>query len=460
MPKIVTDYSNTIIYKITCKDQEIKDVYVGHTTDFVRRKNAHKQCSNNPKSSNCKLYNTIREKGGWDSWNMEIINFFKCKNHYEARQKEQEYFVSLNANLNSIEPLPKPKENIVIDKHVKSEKNIHKKHLECNTTTQEHIITLSDKFNCKKIRFKCEKCDYSSCNKSDYTKHISTQKHICQFKSMTYDVNVCEKSQKSQDVFSCEKCNKQYKDYSGLWRHKKTCALQKHADASIVEQLLQQNHDFKNIIMEQNKMFVGQSIDLQKQTNELNKQNQELQKQILDICKNGIITNNTNNVNSNNKTFNLQVFLNEECKDAMNIKDFIDSIQFQLADVESVGELGYINGISKIIIQNLNALDTYKRPVHCTDEKRETIYIKDAGVWSKDDDNNKLRKMIQIHFWEKWSKNNDIDSDFAQLFPKVDYNKIVLEATGGGSKCNDTESENKIMRKIAKVIGIDKHNLS
>ena len=112
MPKIIIDYSNTIIYKITCKDTENKDVYVGHTTNFVQSKHGHKQGCNNPKSSNydCKLYNTIREKGGWNNWKMEIIGFFNCYDHYEARIKEQEYFLSLNANLNSIEPMPKPKE--------------------------------------------------------------------------------------------------------------------------------------------------------------------------------------------------------------------------------------------------------------------------------------------------------------------------------------------------------------
>ena len=110
MPKTVIDYSNTIIYKITCKDTNDPDVYVGHTTNFVQRKHAHKQSCINNKSPNynCKLYEVIRNKGGWNNWKMEIINFFECKDHYEARKKEQEYFISLNATLNSIEPMPTP----------------------------------------------------------------------------------------------------------------------------------------------------------------------------------------------------------------------------------------------------------------------------------------------------------------------------------------------------------------
>ena len=116
MPKNEIDYSNTIIYKITCKDPSINDVYVGHTTNFVQRKHAHKQCCKNDKASNykCKLYDVIRNNGGWENWNMEIINFFNCHDHYEARQKEQEYFILLNATLNSIEPMPKPKPKEII----------------------------------------------------------------------------------------------------------------------------------------------------------------------------------------------------------------------------------------------------------------------------------------------------------------------------------------------------------
>jgi hypothetical protein len=271
-----------------------------------------------------------------------------------------------------------------------------------------------------------------------YDRHKETPKHKKDYNELH------ESCEKVHTKAQCH-CGKTYKYRQGLWKHQQLC---------VKEESTQEKEE-----------TVEKSSDNQQLLDYLIKQNQELQKQIMDVCKNGIINNSVTNVNSNNKTFNLQLFLNEECKDAMDIKDFIDSIQFQLADVESVGELVYVNGISKIIIQNLNALDTNKRPVHCTDEKRETIYIKDAGVWTKDDDNNKLRRMIQSvsnrnfkHtrlYREKHPDCNQADSRYSDT-----YNKIVLEATGGGSKCNDTDSENKIMRKIAKVIGIDKHNHS
>ena len=151
----------------------------------------------------------------------------------------------------------------------------------------------------------------------------------------------------------------------------------------------------------------------------------------------------------------------EDCKDAMNMSDFLESIKIQLADVEAVGELGYVNGISKLIIQNLKALDVTKRPVHCTDEKREVIYIKEAGVWTKDEDCSKLRRLIKIVSNRNFKctrlyKEKHPDCIRSESKYSDTYNKIVLEATGGGSKCNDYDSENKIMKKIAKEITIDK----
>jgi hypothetical protein len=220
-------------------------------------------------------------------------------------------------------------------------------------------------------KYCCKPCDYSSCNKADYKKHLSTQKHKYQNAAMNYDVNVAEKSQKSQDVFQCENCNKEYKDYSGLWRHKKKCSLDKspddkssQIDTNIVFQLIKQNDDFKNLIIDQTKIIMEQN------------------KTIVDAIKqNNSITNNINQVNSNNNTFNLNLFLHEHCKDAMNINEFLDSINFQLSDLEHMGRVGYVEGIAKLIITNLNALDVTKRPLHCTDPKRETIYIKEGDVW-------------------------------------------------------------------------------
>jgi hypothetical protein len=290
-------------------------------------------------------------------------------------------------------------------------------------------------------KYYCDTCDYNTSKKSSFDNHILSAKHKRQLTA----TEICPEH-------ICSFCAKKYQDRTGLWRHKKICGQQKQTETVLIEQLLKQNDDFKTLIIEQNKMFV--------------EQNQEIQKQMIDICKNSVINNNTiNNVNSHNKTFNLQVFLNEDCKDAMNITEFVNSIQLQLSDLEHVGQVGYVEGISNIIIKNLKALDVTKRPVHCTDQKRETIYIKDGDVWEKDeDDNKKLRKMIRSVafrnckntrlFKEKYPDCMKSESIYSDI-----YNKIIIEVMGGGPKSNDIENQNKIIRKIAKVMTIDKSNL-
>jgi hypothetical protein len=302
-------------------------------------------------------------------------------------------------------------------------------------------------------KYLCVVCNYVTSRKSSLDKHFSTAKHIqCANGIATCDdvgdASCNEKvakysTPKQEKNYSCSKCSKIYNSRNGIWKHKQLCIEEEikpiePADQNILSLLIKQNQDFKDLMMEQNKMIVDA------------------------IKHNATITNNnTNNINSNNQTFNLNLFLHEKCKDAMDLSEFLESIKIQLADVMSVGELGYVDGISKLIIQNLNALDVTKRPVHCTDEKREVIYIKEAGVWTKDEDNSKLRRLVKTvsnrnfkHtrlYKEKYPDCRNPDSKYSDV-----YVKLVLEATGGGSKYNDYDSENKIMKKIAKVITIDK----
>jgi hypothetical protein len=247
--------------------------------------------------------------------------------------------------------------------------------------------------------------------------------------------------------FVCPKCSKKYKDNSGLWRHKKKCqtlnindennentieGLNNHITPELVMSILQQNKEFQNLLIDQNKTIV-------------------------ELSKNNSITNN---INSHNKTFNLQVFLNETCKDAMNIMEFVDSIKLQLCDLENVGELGYVQGMSKIIVSNLNSLDETKRPVHCTDSKREVLYVKDDNKWEKEN-KSQMRKVIKYvthkntklfkEFKAKYIGCEKSDSKYSDK-----YDKLIVEAFGGKGD-NDVEKENKIIRNIAKHVTIDKH---
>jgi hypothetical protein len=192
---------------------------------------------------------------------------------------------------------------------------------------------------------------------------------------------------------------------------------------------------------------------------ELVKSNSDLQKQMMEVCKKGNNTVISNN-NNNNKTFNLQVFLNEQCKDAMNIMDFVDSMTLELSDLEDVGNLGYVEGISNIIIRKLNELDIYKRPIHCSDGKREIMYVRDDNVWGKENCTyDKLRKAIKrVSFKNSsmlmpWSKEHPQCMNNQHHLNDV-YIKMMGQALGGKEEYVD--SENKIMKKIAKAVLINK----
>ena len=186
----------------------------------------------------------------------------------------------------------------------------------------------------------------------------------------------------------------------------------------------------------------------------------------MEVIKNG--THNTNNnttnthTNSHNKTFNLQFFLNETCKDAMNIMDFVDSIQFQLADLEKMGKIGFVNGISDIIIKNLKNLDITQRPVHCTDKKREVIYVKDENKWEQEEHNKntKIRKAIKTVAYKNMRLLNEFklkhpDCNKSESKYSDQYNKLVIEAMGGLENI-DYDNETKIITKVSKEIIIDK----
>jgi Txe/YoeB family toxin of Txe-Axe toxin-antitoxin module len=188
------------------------------------------------------------------------------------------------------------------------------------------------------------------------------------------------------------------------------------------------------------------------------KQNTEL----LEVIKNGTHNTDSHNTttNSYNKAFNLQFFLNETCKDAMNIMDFVDSIQLQLSDLERVGEKGYIDGISNIIIQNLKGLDVSQRPVHCTDKKRETIYVKDENIWEKDEEKLKMHKLVR----KVQDKNFKMIQKFREKYPDYNkassrhsdtYNNIIIESMGGRGD-NDFEKEEKIIHKVSKEVVVEK----
>jgi hypothetical protein len=302
--------------------------------------------------------------------------------------------------------------------------------------------------------FDCVNCLFSCSKKSNYEQHLLTRKHLFN----TSDNSFNRENATPLSVIQCERCNKKYKSRVGLWYHNKKCTdintnLPDNIEINTVEinTVLTDNEDFKKLILE-----------VVKSNTYLQKQNSELQKQMIEVCKNSGSINNSH-INSHNKTFNLQFFLNEQCKDAMNISEFANSFELQLSDLESVGELGYVEGITKLMLDKLNSMDIYKRPIHCSDAKREILYVKDEDKWEKElRSNPKLRHAIKTVSFKNmkmanvWSDTYP-DSKSSESHLNDVYMKLVIQSTGGKGEIGD--NENKIIRRIAKEIVIDKNSL-
>jgi hypothetical protein len=289
--------------------------------------------------------------------------------------------------------------------------------------------------------FYCEKCDYKCFKRQHMKQHNLTKKH----KTLNFN-NVDNSVNQTKKHFFTRHCGKSYKERSGLWKHKQKCDFDiMNIDANtqltpeLVLKLIEQNKELQQTLIDQNKTI----IELAQKAGSYN----------------------TTNTNCGNKTFNLQVFLNETCKDAINMTDFVNQIQVSLSELEDTGNLGYAEGISKVFIKNLNEIDYTERPIHCSDSKRETIYIKDANQWTKDDDNKTSlmkaikqvanKNMKQITEWQKvhpsYSDPESKDND--------KYMNIILNSMSGSTKEESDKNYEKIARNITKEVVIDKMKL-
>jgi hypothetical protein len=310
-------------------------------------------------------------------------------------------------------------------------------------------------------KYFCKNCDYTTSKKSSYNDHLLSAKHI-------KSINVNEILPKFCSRFVCQNCNKSYKDNSGLWRHKKKCKeepkkdnedSEKHDEnleekiketknlsqleviTELFQEQLKENKELKELLIEQNKKLIELAEKSQNQ-----------------------ITNITNNNTTNNNNFNLNFFLNEKCKDALNIMDFINQLQVKLSDLDMVGRIGYTEGISKIFIRGLKELDVFKRPIHCSDLKREVLYVKDQDSWEKDtNEKDRMKKAIkfiaaknlkQLNEWkEEYPESDDYDSK-----KHMEYHNIIINATGGSTIEEDDKNFNKIIRNVSKEVAINKLN--
>ena len=264
---------------------------------------------------------------------------------------------------------------------------------------------MSSNFTSKNIKkFVCEKCDFKCSKKGDFNRHLLTAKH----KNQQISTNFTSFTSKR---FVCE-CGKEYKERTGLFKHKKKC---KGSDKHTIKILL--------------------------------KENREMKEAMIDLCKkiepNSV--NTTNNINSNNKNvFNIQVFLNEDCKDAMNMSEFIESIQLSIEDIKNIGLEGQTEGMSKLFINKLQGLDIVRRPVHCSDLKNETIFVKDHDKWEEEAKNNpKLKEALDKITVKTMDKLPEISQD------PEEYMKTVSEVS------RDPRDDKEIIKKIAKEVCVE-----
>ena len=279
----------------------------------------------------------------------------------------------------------------------------------------------------------CEICNYITVRKSNYNLHLLSAKH----KSAT-DTSI------TSNTNTCDICNKIYKDRTGLWRHKQKCISN-----SVVQPIEVSEKD--ELIM-----------TLLKQNTEQNRMNAELHAKVIELCKNGIMNNSNNTTTTNhNKTFNLQIFLNETCKDAVNLEDFAKAVVLQLSDLDKIGEIGFVDGMTNIIETRLKSLDVNKRPIHCTDAKREVFYVKDNDKWGKDKGNEKMRRLILrmdrklapllIAFDQNYQ--NYKNKGYASDHEDIKHQQMKYKILGGE---DDTKNADAIIRRISKRILIEK----
>ena len=311
-------------------------------------------------------------------------------------------------------------------------------------------------------KYACVICEFITANKFDYSRHIKTAKHILRVSAMQHDIKsiTCEKKTHNH---ICSVCNAEYKDPSGLWRHKKKCAIippkqpdqqpkvsSEDMQMTLILELVKQNQEFKNLLIQQSNQMMEQN------------------KTMIEVAKNSNVNHNTisnSNNNSNNKTFNLQFFLNETCKDAMNMKDFIQSLELSLPELEKMGEIGFAEGMSRLFVDRLNSLDITKRPIHCSDVKREIIHIKDDNKWERDNANlDRLRKIIKqlthknILRVDDWKKANPGCTEYNSR-KNDQYLRINMEAIGPVDDDDVKRDFGKIIRRVAENTAIDKKYL-
>lgn len=399
MPKIKIDYGNMIFYKVYCLNPSVKKIFIGHTTNMVQRKHVLKKQT---EVRNLEMFDIINNNGGWKCWRIkEIEKYNDCKTHADILMREKYHYDILD-NL------------ILSGQH------------EVKKIKKEDQYLDIDKAN---NNYKCEYCEYECEQKKHFQQHIGTRKHhemvafiemMNEYKEKVIE-NVKFSSEKIENAssenasqitdsekkeYKCIACGKIYKNMSGLCKHRHICKkklLQKIQQKEAVSKTIHNECDcdiesteLMNAAAmpdkEKDEIIIQLLKDNESMKTFMKEQNNMLKEMMRQINTNGSSTiTTTNNIK---QKFNINIFLNEQCKDAINMCDFIKSLKITFHDLEITRDKSLEESVSTIMLRGLKELDVYKRPIHCTDQKRDVMYIKDEEKWEKDDGNVKLKKSI------------------------------------------------------------------
>ena len=314
------------------------------------------------------------------------------------------------------------------------------------------------------IEYVCEQCHFRCVKKSNYTTHVKTRKH--QLKMLNMPSIAVKTEFKPTTFFCCEKCRKQYKTRSGLWRHQQICRSGLNDDNHSEQSEQNSYGEIYPVCLSNTPTteMLNMIYDLVKQNQEIKEMLLKQNEQIIEYTKRPVfIQQNINNTMNNH--FSLNVFLQEKCKGAINMSDFVNTLNIEMNDLEMVGKIGYVEGISRIIVNELSRLDIYTRPIHCTDTKRETIYIKDSDKWTRDTETKEYTKKViekvankNLNKIPEWKRKNPRAEIMDTKEHELNMSIMIqsLGGLGGTSKDKTEKNQEKIIKLITKEIYVNK----
>ena len=364
----------------------------------------------------------------------------------ETRQKNTFSYHCKNCDYNTCD-----KSNY--DKHI-----LTRRHLKMLQTTRQKSTDM----------YVCVCCDYSSCSLKNYNAHLLTRRHEMMTLKHDTDPLRCPDLTNTKSHHICTQCSRQYSTRQSLYVHKKKCpnsklpklvSLSQQPTDMIIVEIIKQNHELQNIILDERKIREEERQHQKLQEERQIERENQLKDLLIEIAKKE--TTIINNSNTHNNQFNLNMFLNEQCKDAMNFMDFVNSLQVSFEELENMAHKGYVAGMSDIIMNGLRQLDVYHRPIHCTDVKREIMYIKDNNEWVIDEDQSRVKKVIAIVS----KKNMRLVREWQTAHPKCEildskeqylHMNIMQQCLNSETQCECNRNDAKIIKNIAKFTYLDK----